>query len=429
VRCFLRRLSKLFATLVLAPALGAALLCAPAAAQRKALAPADSIPGSELKVTLLTMGPGEEVWERFGHNAIWIEDRARGTSIAYNYGLFSFRQENFILRFIQGKMQYWMAGFDAAPYIDLYVRDHRSVWAQELNLPPAARLALRDFLEWNALPENKFYHYDYYRDNCSTRVRDALDRVAGGAIRRQSENEILPATYRWHTRRLTAASIPVYTGLDLLLGPRGDRPLSAWEEMFLPQKLQEHIREVSIEAPDGRRVPLVKAERTLYLSDKYPVPDAPAALLPAYLAAGLLLGMTFLLLGRAAASRRWARRVLAWSAGLWALVTGLAGLILAGMWAFTDHVIVRGNQNLLQVCLLALVLLALLPSWTAGRPRGRSAAPRMALVLVLLSAFGLLLTVVPGVRQMNAEIVAVALPALLGLALGLRAAGGGEART
>jgi hypothetical protein len=93
-------------------------------------------PGSHLTVYLMTMGPGEQVWERFGHNAIWVHDAIAGTDIAYNYGLFDFRQEDFLLRFIRGTMRYWMAGFPAREYVETYVRANRSVWIQELDLPP-----------------------------------------------------------------------------------------------------------------------------------------------------------------------------------------------------------------------------------------------------------------------------------------------------
>ncbi len=92
------------------------------------------------------MGPGAAVWERFGHNAIWIDDPTAEPDTAYNYGLFDFRQENFLLRFIRGQMWYWMAGFPAKAYIRTYLRDNRSVWLQELNLPPGARVELQQYL-------------------------------------------------------------------------------------------------------------------------------------------------------------------------------------------------------------------------------------------------------------------------------------------
>ena len=133
----------------------------------------------------MTFGPGREVWERFGHNAIWIHDPVQGTDQAYNYGLFDFRQENFMLRFVRGQMWYWMAGFPAESYVGSTSGTTARFGCRSSTCPPRRRLELQRFLQWNELPENRFYHYDYYRDNCSTRVRDALDRVLGGAIRRR----------------------------------------------------------------------------------------------------------------------------------------------------------------------------------------------------------------------------------------------------
>src|SRR5205823_7278461 len=128
-------------------------------------------------------------------------------------------------------MLYWMGGFDLQSTIDQYREANRPVWAQELNLTPAQRSSLAQFIEWNERPENRFYHYDYYRDNCSTRVRDALDRVLGGAIKSQTSTLPTGATYRFHTQRLTANDPLIFTGLLVALGHYVDRPISAWEEM------------------------------------------------------------------------------------------------------------------------------------------------------------------------------------------------------
>src|SRR5687768_8874676 len=79
-----------------------------------------SAPPPTLTVYLMTMGPGKRVWERFGHNAIWVHDPVKGTDKAYNYGLFDLRQENFLVQFLQGRMWYWMQGFPAQSYVELY---------------------------------------------------------------------------------------------------------------------------------------------------------------------------------------------------------------------------------------------------------------------------------------------------------------------
>jgi hypothetical protein len=380
------------------------------------------VPGAGLTVYLMTMGPGARVWERFGHNAIYIHDPARGTDLAYNYGLFDLRQERFLLRFIQGRMWYWMAGYPAQRYLDQYVRDNRSVWLQELEMPPAARLELQRFLEWNALPEHRFYHYDYYRDNCSTRVRDALDRVLGGRIRAQTDSLATGTTYRFHTQRLTANDLPTFTGLLLALGPGTDRPISAWEEMFLPLKLREHVRAVTVPGPGGGALPLVRGETTLFTSSEPDPPAAPPRWIPWYLLLGLGLGGAMVLLGRAAEGSRAARVALAVGIGGWGLACGVAGMILAGLWGFTDHVMAYRNENLFQANPAALLLPLLVVPWLRGGADGRRRLRGVAAVLAGSAVLGGLLQMLPGLNQVNGPIIALALPVHLGIAAALRRA-------
>ena len=401
-------------------------LLAPARALPQADAPspvaASALPGSELRVYLMTMGPGAAVWERFGHNAIWIEDPSAPPDTAYNYGLFDFQQENFLLRFIRGQMWYWMAGFPAEAYVRTYVRDNRSVWLQELNIPPAARLELREFLRWNERPENRFYHYDYYRDNCSTRVRDAIDRVIGGAIAAQTNSLPTGKSYRYHTQRLTANDPPTFTGLLLALGPGVDRPISAWEEMFLPLSLREHVRRVTVAGPGGAKVPLVASERTLFESTAPQPPDAPPSWLHGYLLIGTAIGGLAALLGEAARRYGAGRFALGALAVGWGTIGGLGGLVLLVLWAFTDHVMAYRNENLLQVNPLILALAVLVPLGLARSGRVARWARVTALGLAALSLAGLALQGLPGFDQVNGQVIALALPIHAGLALGVRRA-------
>ncbi|MEP6687083.1 MAG: DUF4105 domain-containing protein [Gemmatimonadales bacterium] len=379
----------------------------------------DSAPSAapaELTVYLMTFGPGARVWERFGHNAIWIHDPVHRTDDAYNYGLFDFAQENFILRFVRGQMWYWMAGFPADRYVAQYQRDNRSVWVQELELTPAARQELQAFLQWNAEPEHRFYHYDYYRDNCSTRVRDAIDRVLGGTLRTQTENVPTSATYRFHTQRLTANDPPIYTGLLLALGERVDQPIFAWDEMFLPLKMREHVRLVTVPGPNGGRLPLVRSERTLFESTAPAPPDAPPNWLRWYLAAGLAIGVTAWLLAREARGSGLARFGFVVVGGGWMLLAGLAGVVLAGLWGLTDHVAAACNENLLQMSPLALLVL---PGITGSRGRRGRLAAVAATAVAGLSALGLGLKLLPAMDQVNGPIIALALPAQIGIAAGL----------
>jgi uncharacterized protein DUF4105 len=366
----------------------------------------------------MTFGPGAQVWERFGHNAIWIHDPEDGTDLAYNYGLFDFRQQNFVLRFVRGQMWYWMAGFPAPDYVAQYRRDNRSVWIQELELPARAKIQLEEFLRWNAEPEHRFYHYDYYRDNCSTRVRDAIDRVLNGALRRQTDTVPAGTTYRFHTQRLTANDPLVFTGLLAALGPGVDRPITAWEEMFLPLKMRDWVRGVSVPGPDGRPVPLVRSERTIFESSAPPPPEAPPAWMLWYLVLGLGIGGGALLLASKARTSAAARFGFLAVTGGWAAVTGLAGLVLAGLWGLTDHAMAYRNENLLQLDPVALLLLP--AAFAAVRGAGTPAwARKVAMLVAGLSLVGLVLKLVPGLDQVNGPIVALALPAQVGVATAL----------
>ena len=381
--------------------------------------PRPSSAGSELTVYHMVMGQGDAVWERFGHNAIWIHDAARGTDAVYNWGMFDFDQPNFLGRFVTGDTQYWMAGFDLESTLEVYGQHNRPVWVQELNLTPAQRDSLRRFVEWNARPENMYYRYDYYRDNCSTRVRDALDLVLGGAIRRETDGVSTGNSYRWHTRRLLADDVPVYTGTNIGLGHPADRPISRWEEMFLPTRMQKHFRSVVVSDGAGGVVPLVRAERQLVAARRPPERGGPPSRTGLFLSIGAAIGALLLILSRpAAAGSRGARISLALLGGAWSAVVGLLGAAVLALSTLTRHVFTQWNENLLQFDPLALALVVLLPLVLLRRRAGRAAGllRGAAVVVAVLAAAGLALKVFPAFYQQNAEVIALALPTHLAMA-------------
>nr|NIP80483.1 DUF4105 domain-containing protein [Gemmatimonadota bacterium]NIQ55542.1 DUF4105 domain-containing protein [Gemmatimonadota bacterium]NIU75754.1 DUF4105 domain-containing protein [Gammaproteobacteria bacterium]NIX45399.1 DUF4105 domain-containing protein [Gemmatimonadota bacterium]NIY09693.1 DUF4105 domain-containing protein [Gemmatimonadota bacterium] len=222
---------------------------APAAAQ-------EAPPPDSLRVYLLTFGPGAAVWERFGHNALWIHDPGAGTDMAYHYGLFDMSESGFLTRFLQGRMAYSMGSADAMRLMEAYRRAGREATVQALNLTQPRIRELRAFLQWNLRPENRVYRYDYFRDNCSTRVRDALDDALGGALRRALTARPTAITYRSEAVSLTAEDELLSTGMDLGLGPLADQPLTRWELSFIPMRLRDDVRRMTVEV-DGRTAPLV----------------------------------------------------------------------------------------------------------------------------------------------------------------------------
>ena len=377
------------------------------------------VPGEQLAVYLVSFGPGPRIWERFGHNAIWIRDTVSGNGPAFDYGRFTFEQEHFFLNFAQGRMMYWMGREDGVALINFYMSMQRSVTLQELNLPPPEREQIRDFLEARFADNRGRYAYNPYWDNCSTRVRDAIDSVVGGAIRSTLDTMTTGRTYRFHTRRSLQSNALDYFGVIASLGPVTDQPISAWQEAFLPLELRDHLREVSIPGPDGAPVPLVRGEIAVSAADMFPVPPEPANWTLAFLGVGLLLGGLMAGLGSRVRKAAWARKGFMLVAGTWTLVAALAGTIFVFFWAFSAHVIAYRNANLWQLNLLSLALLPMLPAVVNGRTRRGRTALGIAGLIAISALLGLLLKGLPGMGQANGDILALTLPAQLGLAAGV----------
>lgn len=400
----------LAACLCLVAALAGAQQPVPAPPQR-----AMDSTGEPLSIYLITVGQGDPYWTRFGHNALWIRDRARGTDIAYNWGLFDFNEPGFLSRFLSGNTRYWMAGFDTWDMLDVYRSENRSIDVQELSLTPALARDIQQFAEWNALPENRTYRYDYYLDNCSTRIRDALDRALSGQIKLATDSIRTHYTYRWHTQRLLAGHAPTWGGIMLVLGQPADQPITAWDEMFVPMLMRDHLRDVNITDGTGATRPLIRAEWRMF----DPARPAELAVAPnrtaAYTITGVVLGLLIVVLARGSGRTGWppaTRTVTAALVSAWSIFAGAAGLVVAGMWALTHHIFMYANENVLQMSPLSLALALLLPLSIRAKPRPRAAhlAALLAFVIVGLAVIGLLVQLLPLMRQRNGEIIGLALP-------------------
>ena len=372
-------------------------------------------PGEALEVSLLTVGQGDVVWERFGHNAIVFSDINTGQEMAYHWGVFNFGQVDFIPRLIKGTMLYGMGGEPLESSLASYRYTGRPAWKQELALTPAQRWDLFLRVRENALPENRDYRYDYYRDNCSTRIRDHLDAVLGGVLEHRFAADTTEHSYRWHTRRILQAMPAYYLGIQFVLGPHGDVPITVWEEMFLPLTLRDRLREVMVSDGVGGSSPLVKSETLVLDADRPPPPsDVPFAL-PLFVLGAVVWGGALLWASGGNGPVSSASRIMiVLLAGAWCILAGVGGTLLLGAWAFTDHYFWYENFNLFQVnpghLALAVALLVFLvsgrmPGW--GRWLARS--------LGLLALVGVFIELIPGLGQRHLEVLGLTLPMALAL--------------
>jgi hypothetical protein len=389
-----------------------AAIALPISAVAEAQAAPAGEPGSELTVSLITLGQGDQVWERYGHNALWIHDAARGTDRTYNWGVFDAADPRFIVRFVRGRMRYWMESVDVERLMTYYRSSDRTITIQRLALSPAQRVALREFVEWNLLEENKYYWYDYFRDNCSTRLRDAVDQALSGGLRRATAGQMTPHTYRSESIRLMEGMPLTQAGIAVGLGPLTDRKLTGWEEMFVPMRMRDRLRTVRIAGPDGAPVPLVAEERQVYVSRRPPELQEPPPLLKRYAIVGAVAAAVIAVSGLLA--------FVAWAApfaivaAAWSLLCGITGLLLLFLWLGTHHLFAYRNENLFHLSPVAVALVVLAPLGVY-RPRVRAAAWWLATVIVALSVLGVVLRAVPGFDQDNVFVIALVLPGQLAL--------------
>jgi hypothetical protein len=371
--------------------------------------PAAAVP----RVGVVVMEPGEVFWERFGHIAILVEDPVTGADTSYNFGYFDLGEPGFLGNFVRGKMRYQLVALPLDEDLASYRDEGRGVGVQWLDLEPAQAQSLASALALNARPENARYRYDYYVDNCSTRVRDALDRALGGELRRQWTGRSRGNTWRSESVRLAWPAKWMAFGFHLGLGGVADKPLSRWDEAFIPMRLRESLRETR--RPDGR--PLVLSEQTL-LPHRLPLPPEEE---PRWRMQALLAGLGLAVAASALGARR--RRLLAGLALPFWTLCALAGATMAFIWFGTAHYAGHGNENLL---LLSPLALGLLPDgWRLARGREPGRVFRVLLwTLAAMAAVAGFLKFLPFRPQQNVEWVLLLLPLHLSLARSLDKKGG-----
>lgn len=379
--------------------------------------PARAEPGDQLGAYVMTMGPGDHPFFKFGHNAIWIQDRETKTSQVYNFGTFRFDSPKLIPEFMRGRLMYWLSVSTIERTSAVYQGENRTVEVQELDLDPAAKVALAASLAENARPEKRAYKYDYFLDNCSTRVRDAVDKATGGRLRAASSGAAR-LTLRGQALRLTADVPWEYLALHLILGPSTDRQGDRWGEMFIPQELSRGLRAVSLPQPTGSR-PLVKSQEVTFRARRDPPLEYPPERGVTLLLAGLGLGVAFAGFGLAGAVSAFLRVIFGALMALWGFAVGFIGWFLLLTWGFTDHVVVARNENILQ-CVPFCIALAVL-GWgvAAGRPGATQKAFFVAVLCALIAVAGALLKLHPAFGQDNISLIGLFLPAWFGLVLGL----------
>ncbi len=298
----------------------------------------------------MTCGPSNLIHAIYGHTAIRVNDPARNWDVVFNYGVFSFNAPNFILRFAKGQTDYMLAPERFRNFYEGYVRNGRSIKEQVLNLTAAEKQQMLDFLIENAKVENREYRYNYIKDNCATRVRDVVEDQVNGEVIFPAQGEGM--TYRQHVSAYQKMLPFENFGIQLVLGVDLDEPVSAYEEMFLPDYLFDHFANAQI-VENGQSRPLVKATKSIY--------DAPESADSWFIIhqVQLILLALFLLVAWTSFRQLQSGKVNYLPDYILLLLTGVVGWIMLWFYAYSELPATSPNYNLLWAIPLNLPFLFL----------------------------------------------------------------------
>ncbi|HUH73194.1 MAG TPA: DUF4105 domain-containing protein [Chitinophagales bacterium] len=287
-----------------------------------------------IDISVLTCGTGTaEVYQAYGHTGIRVKNHTKDTDIVYNYGMFSFDEDGFLIKFIQGKLLYFVATEDFDSFMYDYEYFGRSVREQLLNLSPIQKTELIAALEKNALTENRYYLYDFIYNNCSTQPRDLIRNTIGTDFKFKTLATENTETIRELVDKHMKYNEWLDFGIDLLLGVRFDKVADADTRMFLPAELM-----VEFDSTIYHGEPIIADSRILYHGTEQIIPKIldPTLLFWIILAITMLLQVFF--------PTSTFRKAMAFT---YLIFTGIIGWILTFMWVGTDHYMTKWNYNLL----------------------------------------------------------------------------------
>lgn len=307
----------------------------------------------QAEVSVLTIGPWQgELYSAFGHSAFRVYDPQLGIDAFFNYGVFDFNQPNFYLNFARGNLNYKLDVDPYPLYRDYYVRYNRYLHEQILNLTPRQKQTVFDYLVWNAKPENQYYSYDYFYNNCASKLRDILKETLHEEVQFDSTYITTNYTIRDLTDLYLGQQPWGDLGIDICLGLPMDKVASPYEYMFLPDYIESSFNHATIRH-DSVTAALVR--ETVPVNEAQPEPTQRSLFHP-WLVFGALLTLTLTITWidiRRGKSSWWLDVVLF-------DCTGLIGWLLLLLWVATDHQAAARNMNLLWAMPLHVVAVPLL---------------------------------------------------------------------
>lgn len=307
-------------------------------------AKSQTILSSQAEISVITCGPFQgELYSAFGHSAIRVNDPVLGFDIAYNYGVFDFNQPNFYLNFTRGFLYYKLGVYSYPDFRDYYISYNRYVHEQLVNLDSIQKQKIFSYLENNAQPQNQTYRYDYFYNNCSSKVRDVFAEVFSSQIKFDGTFIKTDFTIRDLTHAYLTQQPWGELGIDICLGLPMDKKATPYDYMFLPDYVESSFNHTTL---NGQ--PIVKKNISVYESSPEQIPFH-------WYHPWIIFGIIFVFVGLLT-YRDWKRKKLTkWFDVCLFSILGLLGWLLLILWVATDHKAAAYNFNLLWAFPLHLI--------------------------------------------------------------------------
>ncbi len=290
------------------------------------------------QISIITGTPGEDLYAIFGHSGIRIYDSLYGLDIMYSYGTFDFEEPNFMGKFIQGRLNYSISKDDYKSFLAFYANQGRPVFEQILNINITQKQEIVNFLEKNYLPANRFYLYDFFYDNCSTRVRDVLEKVLKEKLLFNTSTSARRRNFRDFLENYLSEQW-LNLGITLILGYPADKIPSYSQRMFLPDKLQDALSDAKIIDEKGQKIPLViitnDAVKGLRVKTQNSIFNPYSIFWSLFVIVSIITYLGF----------KRAKHSFILDANLFGFV-GFIGIFFLCMWFLTDHKAVKYNWNI-----------------------------------------------------------------------------------
>lgn len=309
----------------------------------------------QLEVSITTMGKGDPLYVWFGHSGLIVTDRKSDRSVMYDYGIFSF-DDDFYQTFAMGRLNYEVWATSAPARNQLAIEEDRDISNVVLDLPASAKLELVDFLNFNVQEENNTYLYHHYDDNCSTRIRDLVDKAVGGQFKTWATSIPYALTLRQLVMLHTGSSPFIDWTLNFLQSGVIDHPISLWEAMFLPAVLEQALLEFSYTDTEGNVIPIVTNRTTIHTATegiRTPVAETWESATMRGSLFGLAVAAILIIFGRLFQNSRSTvlRKTGTVVSGLlnfvWTFAVGILSTILLFMMVASNHDVTYFNENIL----------------------------------------------------------------------------------